>query len=295
MVTKHNMKNTTKLLALAGLLLLTIRAHAQQAEHRNGETFAVVYTEPNYQGWSYRILPGDDVSRFNQIQDGRWEFLANRISSIEIRGNMSVTLYDRTHHNGNSIEIRTSVRNLSRVSSDVTHIYNESDISQNNHHSYSWDNATLSFFAKYGSHRPPNRNPPPNHRPPPRRDWDVTFYRDSHFKSEYIGFTGNVQAPYLSEFHSDYGAWKNSISSIEIKSGYEVIIYEYRNLKGRSLTLTSSAQNLKNVRDSGSGKKWNNRISSFIIRKTSGGGHGHDDDNTPDKPVKKPKKPGSLE
>lgn len=189
---------------------------------------------------------------------------------------MAVQLYDRTRHDGNSIEIHTSVRDLSRVRSNVTHIYNESDINRGKHHSQNWNNAAMSLIAQNGGggHRPPNERPPHDNRPPHNRDWDVTFYRDAHYQSEYIGFTGNMKAPYLSEFNSEYGEWKNSISSIKIRRGYEVVLYEYRNLKGRSITLTNSSQNLKNLRDTnGNAKHWNNRISSFVIRKVSGGKH----------------------
>jgi len=84
-------------------------------QHNSHEPFAVLYTETNYGGWSYRVLPGDEISDFSRLDDGRWAFLDREIRSVEIRGTLTLKLWDSSSFQGNFINLNTSVPNLNRI------------------------------------------------------------------------------------------------------------------------------------------------------------------------------------
>jgi len=54
--------------------------------------------------------------------------------------------------------------------------------------------------------------------------------------------------------------WDNRISSIKVKIGYQITIFEKKDYKGKKITLTSDFANLKKV-------NFNDKISSIIIEK----------------------------
>ena len=65
------------------------------------------------------------------------------------------------------------------------------------------------------------------------------------------------------------GTWNDRASSVKVKSGYQVDLFDDANFGGRSLTLSADTPNLVNV-------NFNDIMSSFKVRQGGGGGGGVD-------------------
>ena len=94
----------------------------------------------------------------------------------------------------------------------------------------------------------------------------VFIYSLSFSQSPIVELYENIAFDGISKSYSELKkintllTWDDRISSIKVKIGYQITIFEKKDYKGKKITLTSDFANLKKV-------KFNDKISSIIIEK----------------------------
>ena len=94
----------------------------------------------------------------------------------------------------------------------------------------------------------------------------VFIYSLSFSQSPIVKLYENIAFDGISKSYSELKkintllTWDDRISSIKVKIGYQITIFEKKDYKGKKITLTSDFANLKKV-------KFNDKISSIIIEK----------------------------
>ena len=94
----------------------------------------------------------------------------------------------------------------------------------------------------------------------------IFIYSLSFSQSPIVKLYENIAFDGISKSYSELKkintllTWDNRISSIKVKIGYQITIFEKKDYKGKKITLTSDFANLKKV-------KFNDKISSIIIEK----------------------------
>ena len=94
----------------------------------------------------------------------------------------------------------------------------------------------------------------------------VFIYSLSFSQSPIVKLYENIAFDGISKLYSELKkintllTWDNRISSIKVKIGYQITIFEKKDYKGKKITLTSDFANLKKV-------NFNDKISSIIIEK----------------------------
>ena len=253
-------------IALATFCAFLGQAHAEHYE----DAFAVVYADTHFEGWSYRILPGDSIDDFRRLHDGRWSFLDREIGSIEIHGEMKLELWSSQSFRGDSVVITESVKNLSYFRS---------------RHSRNWNDRIASITAIGIQQRPVPEEPAPPPYPPrgepdhPRiGHGEIVFFEDDNLQGEALVFDGTININRLDRrFHAETN-WNDFISSIAISDGYEVTLYEHSNFQGNSMRIQDSIANLSHLlNERGQYENWNDRVSSIRITRTQ-----RKDPNKPD-------------
>lgn len=98
----------------------------------------------------------------------------------------------------------------------------------------------------------------------------VFVYEDPDFRGEARVFDGNqfdlrdLRGP-CNQFGGE-GDWNDCISSIRVPSGWEITIFEDDSYEGDSLTLTSDAADLDDLRGP-CGDDWDDCITSLQVRR----------------------------
>ena len=94
----------------------------------------------------------------------------------------------------------------------------------------------------------------------------VFIYSLSFSQSPIVELYENIAFDGISKSYSELKkintllTWDDRISSIKVKIGYQITIFEKKDYKGKKITLTSDFANLKKL-------KFNDKISSIIIEK----------------------------
>jgi len=97
------------------------------------------------------------------------------------------------------------------------------------------------------------------HRPEPWRGTGACFYRNVGYDGAYFCLARGERVDHLPP------GYNNAISSIQIVRANRVIIFSQDNFNGHAGELHDDVPNLKQWRIPGTGKSWNNRVSSIRV------------------------------
>jgi hypothetical protein len=116
------MKNTSRSLALLGLVMMAAGAHAQPRDREEergrwrhddrGVTRIIVYQDKDFRGDSRVLYPGDSLENLAGQTFGQGGRLNDRISSIRIEGNAEVLVYVDSRYRGAVMRLTESARDL---------------------------------------------------------------------------------------------------------------------------------------------------------------------------------------
>lgn len=97
---------------------------------------------------------------------------------------------------------------------------------------------------------------------PSYSDLKAEIFGDTDFKGTYLPLADNVSKLGNEEYKAQGWSknWNDILSSIKVKDGYEVNIFEHSNYIGDSLIVTKDYPNLKSI-------GWNDRASSIKVKK----------------------------
>lgn len=249
---------------LASLLALFGASSALRASHPAFSAFAVLYTGENYTGWSYHVLPGDQIDDFERLQDGRWSFLDREIKSIEIHGEMFLRLFERTEFRGDSVLLAQSIPDLRHYQPPYAApgqgVHGDDG---------DWRDRVASLTAEAG--------PIPSSALPVDRHYGghrVVFFEHAGFGGSSLGFDGPTEVRRLGRVDIGERDWNDLFSSVRIAGPFSVTLYKNGNLSGPSITLTESTENLSAVINAqGRPESWNDSVSSFRIERLPPPGH----------------------
>ncbi len=201
-------------------LVIEYKPYNSPADANNsGEgSSAQFYTDCNYKGNALRLLPG----RYSGQELGLFR---NSIASLQIAQGIQVRAYQDDNFSGSS----------TTLSGDNTCL------------SYDWRNRIGSLIVEDRGGFNGNTNNQPQVQ-------NVTIYTDANFR----GQSATVLPGTYANMNLADGFPEKALSSIQIPSGYRVVLYDQPNLRGKSYTLTTS-------RSSFSLSSWNDRAVSIAV------------------------------
>lgn len=100
------------LLTLATTLTFSFFTHAKPT-HREAEV--VLFSQRNFQGERIELQPGESIDDFNFQKFPSGRNANNRISSILIRGDLEVSIFDYRSFKGDSVTLQSSIADLSQI------------------------------------------------------------------------------------------------------------------------------------------------------------------------------------
>ena len=243
--------------SFASALFLVLTAGLAAQWQGPATTFAVLYTGEDFTGWSYRVLPGDEIPDFERLQDGRWAFLDREVNSVEVHGSMHLVGFERSEYRGARVVIEASVPRLRDYRPPFT------GARQDGNDDWDWSERIASLTVHEGA-APHDTVSGPRHY----GGHAVIFYEDADFEGSSFGFDDPQEIRRLGDFAMGHLNWNDQISSIEIRAPCQVTLYKGGNFNGAPLVLTESARNLTNVRNPyGRVESWNDDISSIRIER----------------------------
>ena len=97
---------------------------------------------------------------------------------------------------------------------------------------------------------------------PSYSDLKAEIFGDTDFEGVFLPLGDNISKLGNEKFkeRSRSKDWNDILSSVKVKDGYEVIIFEHSNYVGDSLIVTKDYSNLKSI-------GWNDRASSIKVKK----------------------------
>ncbi len=98
-----------------------------------------------------------------------------------------------------------------------------------------------------------------------RRPAAVIFENSQHRGARFaLGLGEEIRD--LGQFQLDVDSWNDEISSIDLREGVSIILYEHSHFRGRRITLDRSIRRLSSLRNHyGSFDNWNDRVSSIRV------------------------------
>lgn len=112
---------------------------------------AILYSDEHFQGPSYEIYPGDNVSNLGDIRFRGGGKMNDRVSSIRVFGGMRLHVFSDADYRGDRLVVDSDISDLGRLRRT---------------RKKSWDDTISSVRAIPPLHQPAPPPPPP---PPPRR------------------------------------------------------------------------------------------------------------------------------
>ena len=98
----------------------------------------------------------------------------------------------------------------------------------------------------------------------------AVFFEDAHHHGASIALDAGEEIPDLGRVFSRYNSWNDEISSINLREGVSVILYEHSHFRGRRIKLDHSTRRLSSARSHfGSFENWNDRVSSIRVIRSS--------------------------
>ena len=169
----------------------------------------------------------DRVSRSTQ----EWN---DRISSIYIKGNYSVILFQDANFKGYSLRVDESVSNMR-------------DLRRRDPNKRNWNDAVSSFeiVSKDGEGVYASGQP----------RYAGTIYEDDNFQGEYLALYEGQQISNLRDKR-----WNDEMSSVMVQRGFKIVLYKDSDFRGESITIDIHQPSLKSFPGN-----WNDKVSSLRV------------------------------
>lgn len=200
-----------------------------------GQGGVVIYSEPNFEGYSYVFKELEPAPNLNQLYKAyrNWN---NKISSIYVEGPYSVLLYPDDEFHGDPLLIEESIYDLNDLSSSRGSYRN-------------WNNAILSieFERKGRGERRGER----------RKAYAGTLYEDDNFSGEYFKLYEGQVIHNLKEWR-----WNDEASSIMVEDGFQIVLFKSSNFREGSITIEQDQPSLRRIQG-----QWNDEASSLKVIK----------------------------
>jgi hypothetical protein len=205
------------------------RGRFGQQVPRQGACF---YTDADFEGNRYCVAAGDAATSmplgFNDA-----------ISSIEIVGGASVTIFEDANFSGQATQISSSIRDLAGARSP---------------NGFRWNDAISSVRVQASRFNPADRFG--GGAEVPRRG--ACFFTDAGFQgNRFCASAGDSVASMPPGFNDE-------ISSIQLFGGAAVIMFEHDNFGGQSIRIVGAVRDLQDAR-SPNGFRWNDAASSLRV------------------------------
>ena len=198
--------------------------------NRDRDKVVAVFADANYGG-----SRNDYAIGFYNLYGSN---LDRSITSMYVRPGYSIIVYDQFNRGGNS---RTYTNNNNNLSDDGWNDRIRSFVVQGNNGS-----------GNNGNYNPGNNNNNNNNNWYDRgRDKVVAVFADANYGGNRIDYAVGV--------YNLNGNLDRNITSMYVRPGYAIVVYDQRNMGGNSRTYTDNNSNL-------SADGWNDRIRSFVIR-----------------------------
>ena len=213
------------------LIALLLVASFFLVDHGVAQGFgrATFFQLPDYQGRSFVVYGTGSLSNLIKKRRGSTGNWNNKISSVLIEGDMTVSLYDDKDFNGSKITITKSVRNL-----------------QNSGKIVGWSNRASSLYYQ------PSKTSSATS--------EVIFYENPNYSGRSFVLKSNTGVSDL-EFKrrgNVYNDWEDEIESVFIRGSVYVILYEDADYYGESVVLSASNSDLSFI-------GWRKRASSVLV------------------------------
>jgi len=170
------------------------------------------------------------------------------VSSIEVFGGATITIFEHEDFGGQAIQISTSIANLTdsrspngfRWNDMISSVRVEGNVSQ----------------GARGSGRFGGGGQVQEDRTVPRQG--ACFYQDAGFAGERYCLARGQSVPAMPLSFND------AVSSVQVFGGATVAVFEHENFGGQSIQISTSVPNLVNAR-APNGFRWNDVISSVRV------------------------------
>lgn len=189
----------------------------------------ILYKHADFRGSHTFVRAGKNVRNLQRIG---WN---DKISSIELVDNVYIKIYEHANYQGASVTVRRDIIDLAEFGKGIGGVWNDKISSIKVYYGSGYDDD-----SGYGRSA-------------------CMFYKHSNRRgSSYEGRKGRHR--------KISSSWNDEISSVWIRSGYKLTLYEHKSYGGRRLTLygkgrRGSFYNLKDYR-------FNDKMSSYKLERT---------------------------
>ncbi len=214
-----------------GAQVRTPQSSAQPKTPSSGEVR--VYEDGGFNGQSLTFDKLEIVGDLNRVGQSR-ERWNDRISSIYIKGDYSVIIFQDANFKGHSLRIDESVSNLR-------------DLRRRDPYKRNWNDAVSSFeiIPKTGEGLYSSGQP----------RYAGTIYEDANFQGRYMPLYDGLEVSNLRDKR-----WNDDLSSVMVERGSKIILYKDPDFRGESITIDIHQPSLKSF----SGN-WNDEVTSLRV------------------------------
>ena len=192
-----------------------------------------MYEDGGFNGQSLTFDKLEIVGDMNRIGQSR-EKWNDRISSIYIKGDFSVIIFQDANFKGHALRIDESVSNLR-------------DLRRRDPNKRNWNDAVSSFEIV------PKKGEGLYSKGQPR--YAGTLYEDDNFQGRYLPLFEGLEISNL----RDKG-WNDDTSSVIVERGYKIILYKDSDFRGESITIDIHQPSLKSFPGN-----WNDEVTSLKV------------------------------
>ncbi|MEM9160782.1 MAG: hypothetical protein AAGB46_17165 [Verrucomicrobiota bacterium] len=213
------------------------------------------YEDSNMNGEAISLFANEEIRNLNEFELNYKDW-NDEISSLEIRDNVEVFLYEHAHFQGKRIQLKDSARSLSSIR-DANGRYEN------------WNDKTSSIrvLIRHGETEvtvtpappdPPVAGPqvPPDFKKPesdPKTAEEPStivaiIYEDSFFKGKSFPIENRAELPNLKDIRRSSRDWNDAISSIKVEGDIIIELYTDINFKGERIQINASQSSMNRVK-----------------------------------------------
>lgn len=189
----------------------------------------ILYKHADFKGSHTFLRAGKNVRNLQRIG---WN---DRISSLELVDNVYIKIYEHANYQGASVTVRRDIIDLAEFGKGI---------------GGSWNDKISSIKIYYGS----------------------GYHDDSGYGSsaclfyKHSGRRGSSYEGRIGRHRKVSSSWNDEISSVWIRSGYKLTLYEHKNFGGRRVTLYGKGRrgSFYNLKD----HRFNDKMSSYKLERT---------------------------